>query len=291
MGEFFALAAAMVWATAVILFKKSGETIAPFTLNLFRVVVSMLVFLPLLLISGQGLWREAPLGDYLILALSGVLGIALSDTFFHRALNTIGAGLTAIVDTLYSPFIVLFAFLILGERPGLQQYGGMVLVAGAVLLASRAKRPEGMSLGTLLMGMFWGMMAMATVGLAIVIAKPVLEKHPVIWSTTVRQAASILVMLPVALLSPKRREIMAVFKPTRSWRCSIPGTLLGSCLALLFWIGGMKYTQASTAAILNQTSTLYVLILATIFLHEPFTKRKMLAAALALGGILLVTTA
>ncbi len=291
MGEFFALAAAMVWATAVILFKKSGETIAPFTLNLFRVAVSMAVFLPLLLLSGQGLWREAPLSDYLILALSGVLGIALSDTFFHRALNTIGAGLTAIVDTLYSPFIVLFAFLILGERPGPQQYAGMVLVAGAVLLASRTKRPEGMSLGTLLMGMFWGMMAMATVGLAIVIAKPVLEKHPVIWSTTVRQAASMLVMLPVALLSPQRREILAVFKPTRSWRYSIPGTLLGSCLALLFWIGGMKYTQASTAAILNQTSTLYVLILATIFLHEPFTKRKMLAAALALGGILLVTTA
>jgi len=291
MGEFFALMAALVWASAVILFKKSGETISPFSLNLFRVTVSVLVFLPLLALSGQGFRQPAPRGDYLILALSGVLGIALSDTFFHRALNSIGAGLTAIVDTLYSPFILLFATLILGERPGARQFSGMVMVAGAVLIASRARRPEGMSLGTLLRGMLWGMMAMATVGLAIVIAKPVLERHPVIWSTTVRQSASLLVMLPVALISPKRRALFAVFRPKRAWRFSLPGTLLGSCLALLFWIGGMKYAEASTAAILNQTSTLYVLILATVFLHEPFTRRKLLAACLALGGILMVTTA
>jgi len=291
MGEFYALMAAVIWASAVILFKRSGETIAPFALNLFRVTISMLVFIPILVFSGIGFRHPAPAGDYLILALSGLLGIALSDTFFHRALNTIGAGLTAIVDTLYSPFIVLFAFLILGERPGAQQYAGMVLVAAAVLLASRVKRPEGMSLGTLLKGMSWGMMAMATVGLSIVIAKPVLERHPVIWSTAVRQASAILAMLPVALLSPKRRRILSVFRPRRDWRYSLPGTLLGSCLALLFWIGGMKYAEASTAAILNQTSTLHVLIFAALFLREPFTRRKVLAAALALAGILLVTTA
>ena len=46
MGEFFALMAALVWASAVIFFKRSGETIAPFALNLFRVTVSMVVFIP-----------------------------------------------------------------------------------------------------------------------------------------------------------------------------------------------------------------------------------------------------
>jgi drug/metabolite transporter (DMT)-like permease len=94
----------------------------------------------------------------------------------------------------------------------------------------------------------------------------------------------------VALLSRRRREILAVFRPVRAWRFSLTGTLLGSCLALLFWIGGMKYTKAGTAAILNQTSTLYILVFASLFLKEPFTPRKALAAALSLGGILLVIT-
>ncbi len=65
--------------------------------------------------------------------------------------------------------------------------------------------------------------------------------------------------------------------------------MLGSYLALIFWIAGMKYTKVGVAAILNQSSTVYVLILAAVFLHEPFTRRKLLASALAVAGIVLVT--
>ena len=289
MGEFYALASAVVWAFAVILFKKSGETVTPFALNLFRVGVSVLVFIPILALSGQGLLRAAPWQDYLLLVLSGILGIALSDTFFHRALNTIGAGLMAIVDTLYSPFVILFAFLILGERLVPRQYLGMVLIVGGVLAASRHRPPPGMTVRALLKGVAWGVLAVATVGLSIVIAKPVLERHPVIWATTVRQVACIVVMLPVALLSPERRRLLGVFRPTPAWKFSIPGTLLGSCLALLLWIAGMKYAQAGAAAILNQTGAIYILILASLILKEPFTRRKLVSALMAVVGILLVT--
>ena len=58
------------------------------------------------------------LSDYAVLALSGIVGIALSDTFFHRCLNLVGAGLNSIIDCLYSPMVAVAAFLMLGERLG-----------------------------------------------------------------------------------------------------------------------------------------------------------------------------
>jgi len=51
----------------------------------------------------------------------------------------------------------------------------------------------------------------------------------------------------------------------------------------------MKYSLAGPAAILNQTSSVYVLIFASIFLKEPFTARKVIASVLAVGGIVMVT--
>jgi drug/metabolite transporter (DMT)-like permease len=69
----------------------------------------------------------------------------------------------------------------------------------------------------------------------------------------------------------------------------IPGTVIGSFLALIRWIAGLKYTQASTAAILNQTSTIHIIIMATIFLGEPLTRRKVAAVVLTLIGIIMVT--
>jgi drug/metabolite transporter (DMT)-like permease len=65
--------------------------------------------------------------------------------------------------------------------------------------------------------------------------------------------------------------------------------VLGSYLGLMCWIGGLKYTKVGVAAILNQSSTIYILILAAIFLKEPLTRRKFVASLVALAGIILVT--
>ncbi|RKZ05653.1 EamA family transporter, partial [bacterium] len=45
MGKLFALLSALTWAVAVILFKKSGERVPPFALNLFKAGVSVLLFI------------------------------------------------------------------------------------------------------------------------------------------------------------------------------------------------------------------------------------------------------
>lgn len=289
MGEFYALLCAVIWAAAVILLKRSGETVSPFALNLFRVGVGSVLLVATALASGQGLVRAAPVRDVLILMASGVIAIAAADTLFHRCLNLVGAGVTAIVDCLYSPLVVLFAFLLIGEHLNAWQLAGMVAVIAGVLVASGHPSPPGLPPRALMKGALMGMVAIAAVALGVVIAKPVLERQPVLWSTTVRQLGALAVMVPAALVSPQRRRYLGVFRPNASWRFSLPATILGSYLALMFWLAGMKYTQAGAAAILNQTSTIFVLVLASFFLHEPFTRRKLAASALAIAGILMVT--
>ena len=69
----------------------------------------------------------------------------------------------------------------------------------------------------------------------------------------------------------------------------MPASVLGAYLAMIFWIAGFKYTKASTAGILNQTSVVFALILATVILKEPFTRRKLASVILAMAGVLLIT--
>jgi drug/metabolite transporter (DMT)-like permease len=289
MGEFFALIAAVIWASAVILFKRSGETISPLNLNLFRVAVSCILFTVTLTVLGEPIWGRAPLADYLILFASGVIAIAISDTLLHMSLNIVGAGINAIVDCLYSPSVIIFAYILLGERLGVWQFIGMAFIIGGVLVAAKHEPPPGTTPRRLLVGILWGVLSMATLGLGIVIAKPVLNRSPVFWAAAVRQIGSLGALLLVSIVSPRRRTIFAVFRPDRSWRFALPGTVCGSFLSLLFWIAGMKYTQAGTAAILNQSSTIFILLFASLFLRERFTKRKLAASAIAVAGIVMVT--
>jgi len=93
-GELYALGSASIWAVAVILLRRSGETTTPFSLNLFRVGFSSLLLVAVLIVSGQPLWPERSTADYFWLTVSGVTGVAVSDTFFQMSLNRVGAAST-----------------------------------------------------------------------------------------------------------------------------------------------------------------------------------------------------
>ena len=52
-GELFALSSALVWALAVILFRRSGETLPAFELNLFKNFFGLILLIPtILLVDG-----------------------------------------------------------------------------------------------------------------------------------------------------------------------------------------------------------------------------------------------
>ena len=295
-GETCAVLTALSWAFALVFFKRSGERIQPLALNLFKNTVGLL----LLLLTLVGMW-VAGYGEEFVLArkdagreigillLSGLLGIALADTIFFYALNLIGVGIVAIVDCLYSPSIILFSAIMLRERLGSFQYVGAGLVLCGVLMSSHLAPPRKRTRGQLILGICLGALSMAMMAFGIVFAKPVIEQYPVISATTVRLLAGTLSLAILGLFLPERKVLFGVFRPSRMWKSCLPGSILGAYVSLVFWIAGFKYIEASVAGVLNQTSTMFAIILATVMLKEEFTLRKLAAVTLALGGVVMVT--
>jgi len=290
-GEICALGAALAWAFALVLFKRSGERVGPVALNLFKNVVALLLLGATLLVAPAEGGNATPYSgrDVQILILSGIVGITLADTAFLAALNRIGVGLISIVDCLYSPFTIFFAWLLLGERLSWVHYLGGVLILGGVLVSSRHPPPPGRTRGQLAAGVALAVLAMALLGFGIVIAKPVIERFPLFEATAIRLLAGTVALTLLTLASPKRAEYWSVFRPSRVWWQSIPASVLGAYLSLVLWIAGFKYTEVSVAAILNQTSVVFAFVLAALVLHESFGRRKLVAVAMAIAGVLVIT--
>ena len=288
MGELFALLAALTWALAVICFRKSGETISPIPLNLFKNLLGIVLILPTMAILGEAFLYPAPPRDIVLLLVSGALGIGLSDTMFFKSLNMIGAGMSAIVDCFYSPFIISLSMLLLGERLTALQIIGAVLIVSAVFAATFEKRNDAISRRNLIWGILWGVGAMATVALGIVIIKPILGHLPILWSAQVRFIGGCLVLVVMVFLRPHRMRILEMRRFAHGWKFMLVGSILGSYGALIFWLAGMKYTQASLAAALNQTSNLFVFIFAAILLKELINLQRVIGIVLGAGGVVLV---
>ncbi len=288
-GEFLSLGSAFIWAIAILLFRVTGRTVHPLGLNLFKNALAVALFLLTIFVLGSPLFPKVPWQDYGLLALSGAIGLALSDTLFLYCLNLLGAGLTAIVDCLYSPFVILFSILFIGERMGLRQGCGVLLILLAILLIS-LKREEGMpARRNLILGIGLGALAMVTMAAGIVMIKPLLAHTSVLWASFVRMSAATLVLAAFVGFHPKRRVFCGPLAVLSNWRVMVPASILGAYISNLAWLAGMKLTRASVAAPLNQLSTIFVFILAAIFLKEKVTRRKMAAVVLATVGAFLVS--
>jgi drug/metabolite transporter (DMT)-like permease len=289
LGEAFALATAIAWAFAVILFKKSGETVHPLGLNLFKDVFAMVLFVPTMWLFGETLWRDAPAGEYLLLLASGALGIGLGDTFFFKCLNLLGAGLTAIVDCLYSPFIIGMSMLFLAERLSVLQGVGAALVVAAVLAASLEWHRGLINRRDLVVGIAYGVAGLAAMAVGIVMIKPLLERSPLFWATEVRVVGGVIALAAILLFHRRRRAILSSVVKTRGWHYLLGGSFVGAYLAMVLWLAGMKYAQASVAAALNQTSNVFIFIFAALLLREPITRRRTLGIILGFAGAIMVS--
>lgn len=289
MGEILALVTAVAWAIAVIFFKKSGESVHPVALNLFKNTLAVVLFIPTIIIIGGSPFPDAPWKDYGLLLISGVLGIGISDTLFFKCLNSLGAGLTAIVDCLYSTYIIILSFMFLHESMGILQIIGAMLVISAVLTAASKKGSAHLTRKTLLIGIVLGALAMLSNAIGIVMIKPLLERAPLLWVVEVRLVGGMAVLALALLFRKDRRKILASLNATNSWKFTVSGSVIGAYLAMILWLAGMKYTQASIASVLNQTSTVFIFVFAAMFLKEPINSIRVLGIGLAMIGSLLVT--
>ena len=281
----------MAWAFAVILFKKSGETVHPIGLNLFKDLFALVLFLPTMWLFGETLWRDAPAGEYALLLASGALGIGLGDTFFFKSLNLLGAGLTAIVDCLYSPFIIALSIPVLAEKLSPLQGAGAALVVAAVLVASLEWRKGLINRRELALGILYGVLGLASMAVGIVAIKPLLERSPLLWATEVRVIGGVAALAVILLFHRRRRAIVSsvVSNSTRGWGYMLGGSFAGAYLAMVLWLAGMKYTQASVASALNQTANVFIFVFAALLLREPITRRRTLGIVLGVAGAALVS--
>lgn len=285
-GEAFALAAALVWSVAVILYKRASETVHPVALNLFKNTFSLLLFVPTILILGGFGWSTMARPDVLALVASGVLGISISDTYLFKALNLLGAGLYSIVVCMYGAFVVSLSFLFLGERLSALQLGGAVAITGAIAIAVYQKDRSHRERRQILLGLVWGLVAMLSVAISIVLMKDALNRVSALDAIVVRVAAGLVALLPFTLGRSGARILATLRGP--HWTSTVWGSFFGMYGATLLWVLGMKYTLASVASSLNQLSNVFVFVLAVLFLHEPLAARKVAGLLVATAGALLV---
>jgi len=287
-GEFFSVACAAAWALAVILFRHSGETLPPFELNLFKNWLAVIVMIPTLLIFHGASLPAYSSVEWLIVLSSGVIGIAIADTWYLRALNLMGASRTGVVAMLFSPFVILLSSLFLNESLRPVQYLGFVLVLAGLLLVTWRRNRQDISMRALRLGVRYGVGSVALMAIGIVMVKPILETHAFLWTVGLRLLAGAVGMTLFLIVARNVAVVVGHYRSPQPWGAIVLGSLLGSYLSMILWLAGYKLTNASIAAVLNETAGAFIVLFAWLFLKEEMNAKRIAGVALAFLGVAVV---
>jgi drug/metabolite transporter (DMT)-like permease len=294
-GILAALGSAVSWSIGSVLFKDLGESLSSFAMTLVKGAVSVLFLGVLTLLVGG----FANIGEtaYYYLILSGILGIALSDTFFFSALKEVSPQTITLLFTFGQVVTVLLAVLLLGESLPRQGWAGIALIITGITIGMFPSFAEkGHSTWR---GVVFGLISILLMSFAVILTKKGLAEIAAIHgpnrdftllATFLRMLAGTLGMLLVGILS---RKLGGWVTPFREPRLMVKFAL-SVCVITFggFWLAtvAFNYTSVAVANSLISTEPIFVLPIAAIFLKEKVTFQAVAGAVIATIGVIVLCT-
>ena len=287
MGDLYAVITAVCWSSAVILFDISTKNFTAIQLNVLKNFIGVFGFiLTIILFSIPS--PNFSQQDIFTLALSGFLGILIADGLFLESLRKLGSGLSAVVSTIYTPTVFIIAFILFNETINLYSYIGGVLVLGGITI-SVFQPAKTIKKRDVYIGILFGIMANILTAYSVLIIKPIMKNNSVIYVALYRFSIGFIFGILINILKSGIKQVIQKFKQGLTNQYVVFGAILGTYLSVIFWLAGYKYTLAGRAAIYNQLSTVFIIILARIFLKEPMTSNKVIGVSLAILGAIIVS--
>ena len=283
-GMMAALGSAASWAVGSILFKRLGEKISPLAMTLAKGLISVVLLGLALVLTG---YNSLPQQALLLLIVSGLLGIALGDTFFFAALQDLGPHLLVLLLMLGQVLTIVLALIFLGEMPTQSVWLGILLVILGIAIVMWTRLSEEKQ-ASRLRGIAFGLLSVICLSLSIIMAKKGLESISAIQATFIRMLAGTTGMMFFGLGT---RQIKRWAKPFQDFK--LTGLFLVSVGVITFggfWLSlvAIKYVDVSVANTLNSTEPLFVLPLAAIFLKEKIRFNSIIGTAIATLGIVFI---
>ena len=136
------------------------------------------------------------------------------------------------------------------------------------------------------MWIFYGLLAGLTAALMTIAAKIGLKNTDPTLATAIRSICMAIFMILTVTATGKWSQISAL--DARGWRWIMIAAAFGSA-SWLFYFLGLQQGSATRLAALDRLSLPLIVLLSYLVLHEVPTTKGLFGAALATGGIILMT--
>jgi drug/metabolite transporter (DMT)-like permease len=287
LGEIAGLTTALCWSLTAIVFTAASKRIGSLQVNLYRLPMALtLLFVSYFFIDGR---FEILRSNLSWLLASGVVGLAIGDSFLFEAMVLIGARLSMILMALAPPITALLAYFFLGETVGFTGILGIAVTIGGVSWVVAERRSDSNSLPNKIswFGILCGVLGALFQAIGLILAKKGLsaEVSPLL-ATLIRMSGATAAMWSVTLFLRKIKNPVQLFKADyTALKQMLLAVVFGPVLGVTLSLVAIKYTETGIAATLIATVPVVMIPFLIVIEKEWPTWRAVLGAVVTVGGI------
>ncbi len=277
LGEFAALSCSFLWALCSLAFASAARRAGPTGVNQLRIYVALLVLLALHAVSTGTLWpSDLSPRQNILLAVSGLCGLALGDLCLFHCMAAIGPRLGTLLMASSPAMAVSIGWFALDETLGLQALAGIaVVIVSVVAVLFDARGREGWRAAATARLGIWpvvlGLLGALGQALGLILARDAmlgsaegeLQLEP-LSATVVRMTAGAVGGAVLGALSGRLAAPLRVLRDGRALRATLIGTLFGPVLGVWMSAVAVRHAETGIASTLMSLAPVVMIPLARI---------------------------
>ena len=290
LGELFAVLTAVSWSGSSFAFAEAAERTGSVQLNVNRIIIAaILLFFTVILFNFN---YNISFYQLEFLAISGVVGIVLGDTFLFSAFKKIGARISMLMMSLVPVISAVLAFFFLDEILSLKvMIGIFITLSGIALVVFASDKSSNAKYKITKIGLFFGFLGAVGQATGLILAKEAFNSGELneFVATFVRIFASAIVILPFTILIKKYKNPIKLYKKDpKALLFTFIGTVFGPFLGITLSLLAIKYTKVGIATTLMSTVPILMLPMAKYIHKEKFNWKIILGTFIAVGGVAVI---
>ncbi len=289
-GEIAALTTALLWSGSSLVFAAATARVGSVAVNVSRLFLAAGYLVVVVLIFQI----RSPLSTHQIanLAVSGVIGLAIGDSFLFRAYQEMGPRITMLIMSLSPAIAAVLGYLFLGEGLSFQGIAGMlVTISGISIVVLRRSPSERRAARATVPGTAYALGGATGQAVNLLFAKAAFNEGPIdgFLATLIRIVASLAFLVPAMILARRWSNPLRVFSRDRgALAYTVAGSVLGPFLGIAFSLIAIANTSVAVASTLMATVPILMLPLLRFISNERLTWPAFAGAGAACAGVALL---
>lgn len=288
-GELSALACAIIWSVTAFIYKEASGKMSSLQINAIRLITSS-VYLIVLVFGFTGL-SEMSATQFVLLAVSGLVGLVLGDTFIFKSYELMSPRLTSLFLTVNPAMAAIIAFIWLGEGLSLTSVVGIgITISGIAIVLAEGASGEKLFSKISKRGILFCVFSTFFNAIQLTMTKEVFQlgngNIDALSVALIRICSATLLVYPVAFAMKKDLSIRKVVRrePAMTLKLAV-ASFFGTFIAIALSYVAVVKTEIGVAATLMSTTPILMIPVSRYLYKEKPTWHSIVGAVVAVGGV------